>query len=323
MSFALFVPFMFVALVANLTELNRQYRWIAYTLLILGNLLVLLAALAAVSMMLVYDFAEVPLDLLPFEPQWGTTAAFLAVTGTLALLPLLGGVRRLLAKWLDIDPESSVHTTALVFAIYLVGLTLSQLPLVGGLEGIDNLDVPLASAELWAQALALLLLGLIGVGLGLRRNSAETANRLGLRWPSWKAWLGILGLLILFEGLDFGVSILWQALDPATYERIGRISESLFGGFMTPLGALAVGIAAGVSEETLFRGALQPRFGILLTSLLFAVSHVQYGFSPATLVILIIGLGLGWVRKRWGLPAAIVLHALYNIVNLLLSSLWP
>jgi len=274
-------------------------------------------------MMLVYDFAEVPLDLLPFEPRWGTVAAFLAATGILALLPLFGGVRRLLARWLDIDPESTVHTTALVFAVYLVGLTLSQLPLVGGLEGIDNLDLPLGSAELWFQALALFLLGLIGVGLGLRRNVAETADRLGLRWPSWKAWLGILGLLILFQGLDFGASILWQALDPVTYERIGRISESLFGGFMTPLGALAVGIAAGVSEETLFRGALQPRFGILVTSLLFAVSHVQYGFSPATLVILVIALGFGWVRKRWGLPAAIVLHALYNIVTLLLSSLWP
>jgi membrane protease YdiL (CAAX protease family) len=92
---------------------------------------------------------------------------------------------------------------------------------------------------------------------------------------------------------------------------------------MSPLGALAVGIAAGVSEETLFRGALQPRFGILVTSLLFAITHVQYAFTPATLVILVIGISLGWVRRRWGLPAAIVLHALYNMVNILLSSLWP
>ena len=323
MSFALLIPFMFVALVANLTELNRQYRWITFTLLILGDLVVLLAALASVSVMLLSDFAELPLDIMPFVPRWGTTAAFLAVTAILALLPLFGAVRRLLARWLDTDPESSVHTTALVFAIYLVGLTLSQIPLMGGLEGLGNLDIRLGSGELWAQALALLLLGLIGVGLGLRRNAAETADRLGLRWPSWKAWLGILGLLILFQSLDFGVAMLWQAWDPATYELIGRISESLFGGFMTPLGALAVGIAAGVSEETLFRGALQPRFGILVTSLLFAVSHLQYAFTPATLVILIIGLSLGWVRKRWGLPAAIALHALYNIVNLLLSTFWP
>jgi membrane protease YdiL (CAAX protease family) len=129
--------------------------------------------------------------------------------------------------------------------------------------------------------------------------------------------------LVLFEGLDFGVAWLWQAWDPETYELIGGISESLFGDFMTPLGALAVGIAAGVGEETLFRGALQPRLGILLTSLLFAISHVQYAFTPATLVILILGLCLGWVRRRWGLPAAILLHALYNIMNLLLSSIWP
>jgi membrane protease YdiL (CAAX protease family) len=173
------------------------------------------------------------------------------------------------------------------------------------------------------QALALLLMGLIGVGLGLRRGVKETAARLGLRWPSWWMWLGVIGLVILLQALDFGVAAGWRALDPASYERIVRISERLFGSFMSPWGALAVGIAAGLSEETLFRGALQPRFGIVLTSLLFAVSHVQYGFSPATLVIFVIGLILGWLRKRSGLVACIALHALYNIVNLLMASLWP
>jgi len=323
MVFGMLVPFMLVALVANLTERNRQYRWITQALLVLSNLLVLFSVLLVLLMKLAYGLSEVPLEMLPVEPRWGTAAAILALTGLLGFVPLVPGVRRLLAHGLDIDPDSTVHTTALVFAVYMVGLTLMQIPFIGGLEGLEKLEVSLGSLDLWLQALALLLMGLIGVGLGLRRGVKETAARLGLRWPSWRTWLGVIGLVILLQALDFGVAAGWHALDPASYERIGRISERLFGSFMSPWGALAVGIAAGLSEETLFRGALQPRFGIVLTSLLFAVSHVQYGFSPATLIIFVIGLILGWLRKRSGLVACIALHALYNIVNLLMASLWP
>ena len=32
---------------------------------------------------------------------------------------------------------------------------------------------------------------------------------------------------------------------------------------------------------------------------------------------------IGWLRKRSGLVACIVLHAAYNVVNLMLASLWP
>ena len=321
MAFFVLAPFIIIALVANLTESNRQFRWITVSLLVLSNLVVLGACLTVLLMGFAYDLSEVPLNLLPVEPRWGTTAAILGLTGLIGFVPLHTGARRLLARWLKIDIHSAVHTTALVFAVYLVGLTLSQLPLLGGLEGLENLDIALGPLELWMQSLAILLIGVTGVGLGLRRDVRETAARLGLRRPPWVAWVGIVGLVILMEALDFGVAAIWQALDPDTYERIGRISEALFAGFMSPWGALAVGMAAGLSEETLFRGALQPRFGILLTSLLFAVSHVQYSFSPATLLIFVMGLILGWVRKRWGLMAAIILHALYNTVNLLLASL--
>jgi membrane protease YdiL (CAAX protease family) len=323
MVFAMLVPFVLVALVANLTELHKRCRWVTSVLLALGNLLVLLAALLVLYTMLVYELRDVSMAALPFEPQWETAALALGLTGVAAFVPLVGPVRRWLARGLNIDPGSAVHTTALVFAVYLVGLTMAQLPLLGGLEGLDSLDVPLGSQELWQQALALLLLALAGVGLGLRRGLADTSQRLGLRWPSWRVWLAIPAIVVLLQGLDYGVAMAWNALDPASYERIGRISEALFGGFMSPWGALAVGLAAGLSEETLFRGALQPRFGILLTSVLFAVIHIQYGFSPATLVVWVIGMVFGWVWKRWGLVAAIAAHALYNVVNLLLASLWP
>lgn len=322
MVFLQFVPFLFIALVANLGERYRQWRWVPYALLVLTNLLVLLSALLLLLAQLALELSEMPLDW-PVEPDWDLAALILALTGVLGFGPLLRGMRRFLARWLDIDPHSCLHTTALVFAVYLVGLVLAQLPLVGGLEGLEETGLSVGQLDLWAQALAFLLLALIGVGLGVRRSPREAAARLGLRWPSWRAWLGGIGLVILLEALDYGMAVGWQALDPTSYERIGRISKQLFGGLLTPWGALAVGVTAGVGEEMLFRGAVQPRFGLLLTSLLFAVGHIQYGFSPALLEILVIGLILGWLRRRWGLVVCIAVHAAYNFLNLLLVPWWP
>lgn len=323
MVFVVFVPFMLIALVANLTERSPQYRWVTTALLALCNALMLASSLLVMLMQVANQYTELPTEVLPFEPQWGKTAAILAMTGLLSFLPLWPALRRKLAGVMNIDAESAVHMTGLVFAVYLVGLTLAQFPLLGGLAGLDALDVSMSSADLWMQALAMLLLGLIAVGLGLRRDAKHAAERLGLHWPPWQAWPAILGLLVLLEGLDYAVSLGWSAWDPAGYETVGRISQKLFSDFFSLGGALALGLAAGLSEETLFRGAIQPRFGVPMTSLLFAISHIQYGFSPALLVILVISVVLGWLRKRWGLIACIVLHALYNIANVLLASYWP
>jgi len=322
MVFLQFVPFMFIALVANLSERYRRWHWVTYALLIGSDLVVLFAALLMLLMKLASELSEVPLGM-PIEPDWGWAAIILALTGLLGLVPMWPAVRRLLAQRLDIDPDSNLHTTALVFAVYLVGLTLVQLPLIGGLEGLEKLGVSLSQLDLWSQGLALLLMALIGVGLGIRRDARNTAARLGLRWPSPWTWLGIVGLVILLEALDYGVATGWHMLDPISYERIGRISKQLFGKLLTPWGAFAVGVTAGLSEEMLFRGAVQPRFGILLTNLLFAVVHIQYGLSPVLLEIFVIGLILGWLRNRSGLVACIVVHAAYNFLNLLLASWWP
>ena len=322
MVFLQFIPFLFIALVANLGERYRQWRWAAYVLLVLSNLLVLFAAFLLLLAQLAFELSEVPLSL-PIEPDWDLAATILALTGLLGFVPLIRGVRRFLARWLSIDPDSCLHTTALVFAVYLIGLALVQLPLVGGLEGLEKTRFSVSQFDLWAQAVAFLMMALIGVGLGLRRNPRETAARLGLRWPSWRGWLGAIGLVILLEALDYGVAASWQALDPISYERIGRISKQLFGGLLTPWGALAVGVTAGLGEEMLFRGAVQPRFGLLLTSLLFAAGHIQYGFSPALLEILVIGLILGWLRERSGLVACMAVHAAYNFLNLLMAPWWP
>ena len=95
---------------------------------------------------------------------------------------------------------------------------------------------------------------------------------------------------------------------------IEKLTEALLGSLLTTLpGVLSLGLAAALGEELVFRGALQPRFGIFLTALLFAFTHSQYVLSPSTLVVFVVGLVLGWVRMRRNTTTAMILHATYNI----------
>jgi membrane protease YdiL (CAAX protease family) len=71
-------------------------------------------------------------------------------------------------------------------------------------------------------------------------------------------------------------------------------------------------LSAGLGEEITLRGALQPRLGILLCSVLFASAHVQYTwFGMATIGLL--GLALGGIRARTNTTTAIVVHSLYDV----------
>ncbi|MCD6288928.1 MAG: CPBP family intramembrane metalloprotease, partial [Anaerolineae bacterium] len=151
-----------------------------------------------------------------------------------------------------------------------------------------------------------------------RRSLGEVARRLGFRRPSTDMWLASAGLIALLMGLDVTWTYVWGWLDPEGLKTVGQVSKVLFGKMLNVPGALSIGITAALGEEIIYRGALQPRFGLVLTALLFAVSHVQYGITPATLEVFVIGLILGVVRDRYGLAACMLIHFGYNTLNLLL-----
>ena len=99
-----------------------------------------------------------------------------------------------------------------------------------------------------------------------------------------------------------------------------RLSDALVGPLVASIpGILTLGLAAGIGEETLFRGALQPRFGLLFTSLLFAILHSQYGITFSTLAVFIVGLFLGLLRIRFNTTTCVMTHAAYNIT---LGMIW-
>ena len=81
---------------------------------------------------------------------------------------------------------------------------------------------------------------------------------------------------------------------------------------------LAVSVSAGVVEETFFRGFLQPRVGIGLSTALFTLAHLSYD-QPFMLVgVALLSLIFAFlVRWRQNLWAAITAHALFDALQLL------
>ena len=306
---------------ANLGVTRRGWRLLTYVCLGLLNALALAVGFWLLIAPYLLRLLEAPTELVQSMALggYGVAPAATAILGFACLLPPL---RRFLAHWLRVDPASPVHTTALVFVVYLAA---SSLALLSGSE--EWLLSGVQAASIGPEVLMLgqavfLLLALAGVGLGIRRNPRQTLSRLGLRVPTLRQ-LGTAALMIgVLLVVDWVISLLWRQLWPASFEAVTQSSEQLFARFASPLGALLMGLSAGIGEETFFRGALQPCLRIPLTAVVFALGHVQYTLSPAILEIMIIGLALGWLRERSNTTTCIVVHSGYNFLNMLLMPYW-
>jgi uncharacterized protein len=108
-------------------------------------------------------------------------------------------------------------------------------------------------------------------------------------------------------------------LQPDIYDRVQDNTKAITSNINSVWGAILLGLTAGIGEELLFRGALQPRFGIIFTSLIFALLHVQYDASLVTVGIFAAGIIFGLERKKLNTTSCIVTHALYNTIAVLLS----
>ncbi len=82
---------------------------------------------------------------------------------------------------------------------------------------------------------------------------------------------------------------------------------------------LLIALSAGVVEELFFRGLLQPRLGILVSSILFILAHLSYG-QPFLLVgISLLSFGFAFLaRWRGSIWAAMAAHFTFDAIQLLI-----
>ena len=305
-----------------LAQIGRRYRWaqaLVYAFFGLANLLLLLDGILFLTRGGTFQVTINEMTITSEDiPRQFLGQVFL-FTGGVAFLLMIPLVQRFLALFIHIRPGDSVHTVALVYACYLVGLALGQAPFLQALfKTREPLSLP--ASELLGQAGALVLLALVGAGLGTHRSLGETMRRLKLAWPGVREVRMAVVATVSLVLLQSALGALWMALSPERMTEIDELTRTLLGEFFNPWGAVLLGISTGISEELVFRGALQPRFGLLLTSALFALVHSQYLFSFALVIVFLLGLVLGIVRNRVNTTAAILTHALYNTTLVLLAT---
>ena len=177
---------------------------------------------------------------------------------------------------------------------------------------VAALDVALTQGPLLAAAV-------MGVGLGIRRGIKETLARLGYG-PLSPKQVGVVALFVAAAlAVGAATSALFAALQPELYGVFLRTDEALYGArdltlAQAALFGLLMGVGSAVGEEALFRGAVQPVFGIFATSVLFASMHSPYGPSVAVLDLFLFSVGVGFLRRWANTSAAALAHASYLLV---------
>jgi membrane protease YdiL (CAAX protease family) len=221
-------------------------------------------------------------------------------------------IRERVAKRLPLDPDNPVHSLALVLAVIFFGTQVSAILFTSLATTTQS---TLGAGDLAAQDVGLLILAAAGVGIFMRRDLSHVATRLGLVVPAW--WhvvlaLAAAGAMFAFSQAMIDLTRIWT---PDVYQQVNASTSQIFGGLdNAPLGIAVLALAPGISEEILFRGALQPRIGLVATALLFTASHSEYGLSFYLVSVFVSAIGLGLIRRFTNTTASATAHVAYNLL---------
>ncbi len=154
-----------------------------------------------------------------------------------------------------------------------------------------------------------------GAGSGWSRQfglaAARPAVEIGLGAAAGvAAWLGVLAVLVILGLLITtlgGADVLPQE-PPAIVPWMVGLPVAV---------RLALSASAGIFEELFFRGFLQPRSGVLFSTVLFVLAHAGYQqplmLVGVTLLSLIFAFLVRWRQSIW---AAVVAHAVFDALQL-------
>ncbi len=129
-----------------------------------------------------------------------------------------------------------------------------------------------------------------------------------------------------------GLGVLYWGLAEAAYRFLpnGKGSQAVVDSYsrldLSGWRPLWIALAAGLGEELLFRGALQPHLGIWLTSALFALAHLKaYRIDRVDRTALLqlgglfgAGVALGALAWYLGIVTVILFHVAMDVAGLLI-----
>lgn len=242
---------------------------------------------------------------------------FVLVLGLSLSLPLVKGFRRLVSFVTPMDPTSTIDMMGL-------GLILALMSYFGWAitvdTGTDSVTPAVTIASQVINVLFFILVAYVAVGTNIYRTAGEATERLGVRWPTLPdIAVGVAAVIPAFILSMLG-SLLTLYFQPDLFEDLGDTMQEMSSGTHLVLINVLIFASAGLGEEILFRGAIQPRFGIVLTAAFWALVHTQYQFSFVVLGLFLVGILFGLMRKYVSTTSAIIAHALYNAAVVLLQS---
>ena len=191
------------------------------------------------------------------------------------------------------------------------------------------IPLPLPLDQLFSyNGLGLVMLAFCGCGILVTRQFKEVMQRLALVRPTPPQIMLGLGLVLMSFMYDY----VWSLYTHSQHLGLDVKLEGYNGGTFTASGgftgalvlALATAIFAGVGEETLIRGALQPVFGLVPAAILHGVLHAQFQHAPIFIVQV-----AGWsilmgIAKRYtNTTTTIIGHAGFNFVTSFLFAFNP
>jgi membrane protease YdiL (CAAX protease family) len=253
-------------------------------------------ALLALGAAVLMDRLCASRGLLPpgFREPWrrGTAIFLVALVFGIGVFAPLGNIG------LSLEPDLSQLTTPQLFLLHMLLLLT-----VGGWFLLGFAGVEAGGAEGGLGRRFLVQLGLAApnvpgeIGLGVV---------LGLA-----AWVAVLLALLVVGGalLLLGGEDAVPKAPPALVPWIAAL----------PIGVrILVSLSAGFVEEIFFRGFLQPRIGIALSTSFFVLAHFSYGqpfmLVGITILSLIYAYLVQWRQNVW---PAIAAHVLFDAVQLL------
>jgi membrane protease YdiL (CAAX protease family) len=307
----------------------RIASWILFWLAMVGVAAVVLGLIAA-SM----SPAETALS--------ADDAGRLVLPGVLVLAILVvGALLTVTSTWFPLarrlgahlDKADAAHAQGTIGLLLVSTLAIAPLTVLGGqapllavLARVEVKDLTSGVTEqLLAQVYQILWTGVLVVwacAWPARVGLTSALSRLGIRPLCKRDFLPLGGIVLASVALGIGLDALnrtilgglgWPLTDGSIVTRLVPIAR-------IPAGALLVAVCAGTSEELVFRGLLQPRFGWLLPNVGFAAIHAfQYGLD-GLVVVFALGTVLAFVRRRWNTTAAIGVHTSYDALLLLIGT---
>lgn len=236
-------------------------------------------------------------------------------------LPLVKSFRFALARYTPLDPTSPIDMSGLACILVVIAFSGLQFTITDTAPATQN-DLTLGDtlAALISSFIAFVAIAYLCVGYRVWRPFVDATKRLGVDKPSPRT----IGIAVAAVVPAFVLSMIGSALtiafQPSYADNLRETVDQMTTGVQNPAGALILGFSTGVGEELLFRGAIQPRFGIVLASLTWTLLHAQYGLSFVLVGLFAIGILLGFIRKYMGTTAAMITHGLYNVIVVLLQT---